>query len=156
MGLWSWLTGAGAAKEVVGGAGKAISNLLDRRWPKKMSEIERFQTVKDIAQIDLSRSDIEVKDVNKAREMWMTFLRTQKIPWAARFLNAIYRPIAGFMALLYLTDKFWAQMVRAFYSGFQWKAIERDPITDAAMTTIILFFFGFRHAAKKKGLTGTG
>lgn len=156
MSFFGWLTGAGATKEVVQGAGKAISNLLDRRWPKKMSETERFQTVKDIAQIDLGRSDIEVQDVNKAREMWMTFLRTQKIPWVTRFLNAMYRPVAGFMALLYLTDKFWAQMVRAFYPGFQWTPIERDPITDAAMTTIILFFFGFRHAAKKKGLTDIG
>lgn len=156
MAFWSWLTGAGAAKEVVNGAGKAISNLLDRRWPKKMSEAERFQTVKDIAQIDLSRSDIEVKDVNKARDMWMTFLRTQKLPWLARFLNATYRPVAGFIALMYLTDKFWSQIVQAFYSEFQWVLIERDPITDAAMTTIILFFFGYRHAAKKKGLTGVG
>lgn len=156
MGLWSWVTGAGAAKEVVNGAGKAVSNVMDRFWPKKMSEAERFQNVKDLAQIDLQRSDVEVKDVNKAREMWMTFLRTQKIPYAARLLNAIYRPIAGFMALLYLTDKFWSQVVQVFYPAFQWAAIERDPLTDAAMTTIILFFFGFRHAAKKKGLTSTG
>lgn len=156
MSFFGLLTGADTAKEFVKGAGKAASNIMDRFWPKKMNEAERIQAVKDIAQIDLERSDVEVKDVNQARQMWMTFLQTQKVPWLARFLNAMFRPVAGFIALMYLTDKFWSQMIRAFYPGFEWTAIVRDPVTDAAVTTIIWFFFGYRHKAKKEGLTNIG
>ena len=156
MSFLATLTGLDTAKDVVNMAGKGISNILDRFIPKKMSDAERLQGVKDIAQIDLERSGVEVKDVNKAREMWMTFLRTQKVPWLARFLNSMFRPTAGFIALMYLTDKFWSQMITAFWPAFQWTLITRDPITDAAVTTIIWFFFGYRHKAKRQGLTNVG
>ena len=155
MGLLNVL-GIEAGKEIVVGAGKAVSNVMDRFWPKKMTEAEKFEKIKAVMDVDLRREGIEVEDVNKAREMWMTFLRTQKLPWLARFLNAIFRPIAGFMALFYLTDKFWSQAVKVFYPSFHWVLIERDPVTDGAVTLIIFFFFGYRHKAKKEGLTSVG
>lgn len=150
------IIGGEVVKETITGVGNGISNLLDRKWPKKMSESERFDKIKDLAQIDLQRSDIEVKDVNKAREMWMTFLRTQKLPWLARFMNAIYRPFCGFMAILYLTDRFWAQVLEQLINGFHWKLIERDPIVDGLLAIVMYFFFGYRQRSKEKGVTEIG
>ena len=144
--------GGGVAESVVKGIGNAANNLLDRFIPKKMSEAEKWEKVKDVMNYETEQGELEVEDVNKAREMWMTFLRTQKIPWPARFLNAIYRPFCGFMAIFYLTDKFWAQVLTQVFPGFQWTPIERDPVTDGLVGVIIYFFFGYRQRSKEKGV----
>lgn len=142
------------AKAVVEGVGSAASNILDRFAPKKISEAEKWDKVKEVLALENQGADIEVKDVNSAREMWMTFLRTQKLPWLARFLNAIYRPVCGFMAIGYLTDKLWGQVLTNLSPGFTWTYIERDPVVDGLVAVIIYFFFGYRQRSKEKAVTG--
>jgi len=149
-GIVSKLTGA---KDVVELAGKGVGNILDRFIPKKMSEEEKWEKVKDAMRYDLTQGKLEIADVNKAREMWMTYLKTQHIPWIASLLNAIYRPFCGFMAIFYLTDKFWAQVLTQLLPNFKWTLIDRDPVTDALIGVIIYFFFGLRQRSKEKNVT---
>ena len=164
MGFFDFLQGntaAGVVKEGLGAVGSGIGNLLDRFWPKKMSEAERTQAVKDMMQYDLEQGKTEVADVNAAREMWMTFLKTQKLPWLPRFMNGMLTPTAGFTALAYLSDKLWVQWLNNILimfgkTQFNWVYITRDPVTDSAMTIIILFFFGYRYKKKQAGITDVG
>jgi hypothetical protein len=142
----------GAAVDLVKAAGNGVGNVLDRFVPKKMSESEKFDKVLEAGRQDLEAGRLEVADVNSAREMWMTFLRTQKVPWAAAFLNAVYRPVAGFVALAYLTDSFWAQVLTQLIDGFAWVPIKRDPVVDGLVAVIIYFFFGYRQRSKEKGV----
>ena len=150
----SKLIGGETAKEIIGGVGAAVNNVLDRFVPKKISEAEKWNKVKDVIALENERAGTEVIDVNKSRDMWMAFLRTQKIPWLPRFLNSMYRPFAGFIALGYLTDGLWAQILTNLIDGFVWIRIERDPIVDGLVAVIIYFFFGYRHKAKDRGITG--
>ncbi|MBW1666860.1 MAG: hypothetical protein JRJ66_02175 [Deltaproteobacteria bacterium] len=155
MPLPAWIAsalGGGAMKETLKAVGGAASNILDRFAPRKMSEAEKWEKVKDVLALETAQADIEVKDVNKAREMWMTFLRTQKVPWVARFMNAIYRPFCGFIAIGYLTDKFWGQVMMNLVPGFKWTYIERDPLVDSLVAVIIYFFFGYRQRSKEKAV----
>lgn len=153
-------TAAGVVKEGLGAVGSGISNLLDRFVPRKMSESEKFQATKEMFRLEVEQGNQEIADVNKAREMYMTVLKTQKLPWIARLLNGTFTPVAGFTALGYLADKFWVQwaynIANIFGKTFQWQFIQRDPVTDAAMTTIILFFFGYRYKKKREGITNVG
>lgn len=146
------MLGGGAVEAVVKGIGKGAGNLLDRWAPKKMSESEKWEKAKDVMNFELESGKVEVQDVNKSRDMWMTFMRTQKIPWLARFLNAMYRPFCGFMAIFYLTDQFWAQLLTQWFSGFAWQPIVRDPVVDALVAVVIYFFFGYRQRSKEKGV----
>lgn len=153
-------TAAGVVKEGLGAIGSGVSNIMDRFWPKKMSEAEKIEATKEMFRLEVEQGKTEIEDVNKAREMYMTILRTQKLPWIARLLNGTFTPIAGFTALGYLADKFWVQwalnIAAIFDATFQWQYITRDPVTDGAMTTIILFFFGYRYKKKKEGITNVG
>jgi len=156
MALPAWLAsafGGNLVKEGVKALGGAASNILDRFVPKKMSEAEKWDKVKEVMALDNQMAATEVQDANKARDMWMTFLRTQKIPWVARFMNATYRPFSGFMALGYLTDKFWGQVLMNLIPSFSWTYIERDPIVDGLVAVIIYFFFGYRQRSKEKAVT---
>lgn len=155
MALPAWIAGAfggEAIKEGMKVLGSAAGNILDRFAPRKMSEAEKWDKLKDVVALETAQADIEVKDVNKAREMWMTFLRAQKIPWPARFLNAIYRPFCGFIAIGYLTDKFWGQVLMNLIPNFKWTYIERDALVDSLVAVIIYFFFGYRQRSKEKGV----
>jgi len=145
---------AGSATEsVVKGIGKGVGSLMNRfGFVEKMSESEKWEKAKDIMGFETEQGKLEVEDVNKSREMWMTFMRTQKMPWVARFLNSIYRPFCGFVAILYLTDQFWAQILEQFISGFQWTLIERDPVVDGLVAVVVYFFFGYRQRSKEKGV----
>jgi hypothetical protein len=159
MPLPAWLAsalGGNVVKEGLKALGGAASNILDRFVPKKMSEAEKWDKAKDIMAYETAQGELEVQDVNKAREMWMTFLRTQKIPWVARFMNAIYRPFCGFMAIGYLTDKFWAQVLMNVIPGYTWTYIDRDPVVDGLVAVVIYFFFGMRQRSKEKSVTGIG
>ena len=70
----------------------------------------------------------------------------------ARFMNAIYRPFCGFIAIGYLTDKFWGQVMMNLVPGFKWTYIERDPLVDSLVAVIIYFFFGYRQRSKEKAV----
>lgn len=160
MGFFDFLSGntaAGVVKEGLGAIGSGVGNILDRWWPKKMSEAEKSEAMKAMFQLEVEQGNQEIADVNKAREMYMTLLKTQPLPWIARLMNGMFTPFAGFTALLYLSDKFWVQFARniaAIFGGtFDWVFISRDPVTDSAMTVIILFFFGYRYKKKKEGIT---
>ena len=80
-------------------------------------------------------------------------MRTQPASWLVRNMNGALRPFAGWVALLYLTEKMWGQLLTQYVDGFTWIAIPRDPIIDFAMTGILAFFFGFRQRAKEKAVT---
>jgi len=153
-------TAAGVVKEGLGAVGSGIGNILDRFFPKKMSDLERIEAAKEMFKLEVEQGNQEVADVNSARDMYMTVLRTQKLPWIARFLNGTFTPFAGYTALLYLSDKFWVQflgnIVGLFNVTFPWVPIQRDPVTDGAMTVIILFFFGYRYKKKQQGITDVG
>jgi len=150
---WPVLAKVLGGGDVAAAVGKGVGNVMDRFWPKKLSEAEKFDKVKAIAEIGLKESGMEIEDVNTARQMAMTEMSTQKAPWIARLLNTTFRPIAGFMALFYLTDKFWSQVIIVIKPDFVWTLITRDPVTDLMMSGIIGFFFGFRQRTKEKGLT---
>lgn len=156
MVLPAWLTGAsaGIVKEGFKAVGSGVSNLLDRFAPKKMSEAEKWSAAKDRLDYEIETGKLEISDVNKAREMYMTFLRTQKVPWIARLMNSIYRPFCGFMAILYLTDKLWSQILTQLFNGFTWTLIARDPWADGMVACIVYFFFGYRQRSKEKGVAG--
>jgi len=129
---------------------------MDRFWPKKLSEAEKWEKAKDLLTFETEQGKLEVEDVNKARDMWMTFLQTQSLPWLARFMNGIYRPFCGFTAILYLTDQFWAQLLTQYIPDFYWTPIKRDPVVDALVAVIIYFFFGYRQRSKEKGVGNVG
>jgi hypothetical protein len=85
-------TAAGVVKAGAGAVGKGVSNILDRWWPKKLSELERLTAYSEALSISEASTD-------SAREMFMTELRTQKQPWVIRFLNGLVRPLGGLGAL---------------------------------------------------------
>lgn len=157
--MFGWIANklsGGAVESVVKGIGSGIGNVMDRFWPKKLSEAEKWEKAKDMMAFETDQGKLEVADVNKARDMYMTFLRTQKIPWLARFVNAMYRPFCGYMAIGYLTDRFWAQVLEQFIESFRWTLIERDPVVDGLVAVIIYFFFGYRQRTKEKGVGNAG
>lgn len=145
--------GLGAIGGIAKGINDIAGNVMDRFWPKKMNEKEK---VNAMLQHDQVLAQTEVQDVNKAREMWQTFLMTQKLPWLPRFLNGMYRPTAGFFALFYLTDRFWGPLLTQYVDGFTWVPIERDVWIDGMVAVIIYFFFGYRHKAKTEGVSNVG
>jgi hypothetical protein len=85
-------TAAGIVKAGAGAVGKGVSNILDRWWPKKLSELERLDAYSKALSISEASTD-------SARQMFMTELRTQKQPWLIRFLNGMVRPLGGLGAL---------------------------------------------------------
>lgn len=130
--------------DVVKDIGKGVGNLLDRKWPKKMSQKESADLFMAKIDKDIEQGKIAADSVADARKMFMVELRTQKQPWLVRSLLGIYRPIAGFAAL-------WV----AFYPYFRTFWPETLPVVAlkqyefigvmAVVTTIIIFFFGSAH-----------
>ena len=100
----------------------------------------------------LSEADIlDAEDLKSACELAMVQMRTQKASWLIRQMNGALRPFAGWIALAYLTEKMWGQLLTQ-YTNIEWLEIPRDPVIDFCMTGILAFFFGFRQRAKEKSV----
>lgn len=85
-------TAAGVVTAGAEAVGKGVGNILDRWWPKKLSELERITAISEAMRLSEASTD-------SAREMFMTELRTQKQPWVIRFLSGLVRPFGGLGAL---------------------------------------------------------
>lgn len=148
MGFWGWLTGAGAAKEVVTGAGKAVSNVMDRWWPKKMSQKETAEMFLERLDRDIDRDKMTLGDITNARKMFMVEMQTQKQPWIVRSLLGIYRPFAGFVALWVVFYPWFRALLNEWFT-WNLPKVELEQIIYLAIigvaTTILVFFFGSAH-----------
>jgi len=145
MALPAWLT-FGAVKDIVTGVGKGVGSVLDRiGWTEKMSEEKKFDKI-------LSILDVDMKDTAGARELLMKEMSTQKLPWIVRLINGAYRPIGGYMSLMYLFESVWSQWINQF-DFFHWTVSKHDPVIDFCALSIVAFFFGLRQRSKEKAVT---
>lgn len=82
----------------------------------------------------------------------MIEMQTQKLPWIVGLLNGVFRPLAGYMALLYLFEGTIAQALNQF-AFFNWEVTIHNVTTDGCALAIIGFFFGLRQRSKEKAVT---
>ena len=153
MGILGTLLGTDGAVNAAKLAGSAVSNIMDRFVPKKMSESEKWGAVKDQMAHEKDVYGLEVTDVNKARDMYIALLKNQKLPWFIVWINALYRPWAGVMAIMYLFDKVWSQWLLNIWPTFSYIPVDRDVVVDAVAGLIVGFFFGMRQLSKQRGTT---
>ena len=150
MGLLDIFTGgsATAVTSAVQTVGKAAGNVMDRFWPKKMSEREKAEVFLEKIDKDIDRDKMSIQDIADARKMFMVELRTQKQPWLIRFMLGLLRPLAGFCALWVA---FYPYFRALFNEWFKWHLPEVDLpqvkflAVMGVVTTIIVFFFGSAH-----------
>ena len=137
---------------MVEAVGKGVGSLMNRLgFTEKLSEAEKIDKTIELIRATNETDKLDAEDLKSAREMAMVQMRTQKASWLIRQMNGALRPFAGWMALAYLTEKMWGQLLTQ-YSAIEWLAITRDPIIDFCMTGILAFFFGFRQRAKEKSV----
>lgn len=150
MSFWSALMGE-PVKEVIKGVGEVAGNILDRTgFTKKMSEQEKAIHIKEILEIEVKGEEQELKDVQSARQMAIIQLQTQKASWLVRQLNGAFRPVAGWISLLYLTNEMWQPILHSLVPTYVIIQIQRDSVVDGVLGGIIAFFFGFRMRSKEK------
>lgn len=144
--IWDFFSGntaAGVVEAGAGAVGKGVSNILDRVWPKKLSELERLTAISEAMKLSEASTD-------GARQMFMTELRTQKQPWLIRFLNGLVRPLGGLGALGIEFFNILAPNLAVWLDA----PLQRIPITveeHLVLGAIIAFYFGSR---LKETLTG--
>lgn len=133
--------------------GRGVGSLMNRLgFTEKLSEAEKIDKTIELIRATNETDKLDADDLKSARDMAIAQMRTQPASWLVRQLNGALRPVAGWMALLYLTEKAWSQILTQ-YTGIDWIPIPRDPIIDFCMTGILAFFFGFRQRAKEKAVT---
>lgn len=145
---WTILGGQAvtAAERLVNGVGKGLGSLMNRvGWTEKLAEGERWDKM-------IEASELAFKDVDSARQMLMIEMQTQKLPWFVRAMNGFFRPMAGYMSLLYLFEHTIAEALNQF-SFFNWSITTHSPVTDGCALAIIGFFFGLRQRSKEKAIT---
>lgn len=149
LGFLGKVFGSGIAESI----GNAAGSLMDRLgFTKKMSDAEKVQATIAMLEATYATDKLDAEDLKSAREMAMAQMRTQPASWIVRQMNGALRPFAGWVALIYLTEKLWRPLVM-HYAGVDMPEITRDPIIDFCMTGILAFFFGFRQRAKEKSVT---
>lgn len=132
--------------------GRGVGSLMNRiGLTEKMSEAEKIDKTIDLIRATNESDKLDADDLKSAREMAMAQMRTQKASWLIRQMNGALRPFAGWVALLYLTEKLWRPML-AYHFNVVIAQIDRDPVIDFCMTGILAFFFGFRQRAKEKSV----
>jgi len=132
--------------------GRGVGSLMSRLgFTVKMSEAEKVDKTIELIRATNETDKLDAEDLKSAREMAMVQMRTQQASWIVRQMNGALRPFAGWIALIYLTEKMWGPLL-AQYTSVTWFGIERDPIIDFCMTGILAFFFGFRQRAKEKSV----
>lgn len=137
--------GGDTAKAIGKGAGSVMNRF---GFTEKMSDAQKAEEVKNILALEIKGDAQQIGDVNKAREMAIVQMQTQKASWFVRQLNGALRPFAGWIALLYVTDKFWGPVLDSMFKAYTYTAIPRDAMIDGIMAGILGFFFGFRHLSK--------
>lgn len=153
LGFLGKIFGSGAA-EVLKPIGQAAGSIMNRLgFTEKMSESEKVQGTIALLRATYETDKLDAEDLRSAREMAMAQMRSQPASWLVRNMNGALRPFAGWVALVFLTEKMWGQLLTQYVDAFVWIAIPRDPIVDFAMTGILAFFFGFRQRAKEKSVT---
>lgn len=153
LGFLGKLFGSGAA-EILKPIGAAAGSIMNRLgFTEKMSEAEKVSATIAMLEATVETDKLDAADLKSARELAIVQMRTQPASWLVRNMNGALRPFAGWVALVYLTEKMWGQLLTQYVDAFTWVAIPRDPIVDFAMTGILAFFFGFRQRAKEKSVT---
>jgi hypothetical protein len=153
---WGFLTKilSGGVGELASSVGRGVGSVMDRLgFVEKMSEAAKMDYTIELIKATNETDKLDAEDLKSAREMAMIQMKTQKASWLVRQMNGALRPFAGWVALVYLTEKMWGQLLTQYVEAFTWIAIPRDPIVDFAMTGILAFFFGFRQRAKEKSVT---
>ena len=148
MAWWSILGGTAvtAAERLVTGVGKGVGSVLNRvGWTEKLSDKEKWSMLIEMGNLDQ-------KDADMAREVFMTEMKTQKLPWFVRFFNGMFRPLCGYASMLYLFEPIWAQAINQF-ALFHWEATAHNAVTDLCALSIVGFFFGLRQRSKEKAVT---
>jgi hypothetical protein len=136
-------TAAGVVEAGAGAIGKGVSNILDRWWPKKLSELERLQAIAKAMELSEASTD-------GARQMFVAEMKTQKQPWLIRLLNGLVRPLGGLGALGIEFFNILAPNLSNWLDG----EFIRVPLTTEehlVLGAIIAFYFGSR---LKETLTG--
>lgn len=158
-----------------------LGGVLDRIWPKKMTEEERAEAGKQFRRLLMEEKGQEIQDVISARAMAMK--EAENAPYAVRLIRGLFRPYAG-----YLTVTVWASTVAVrFYAAFHSWAAAGFPAADgppaakalagdgplagggppdlAALLTgwdfgvimlVLGFFFGTRSFEKTQGVQNRG
>ena len=142
-----------AVKDVVASVSNGVGGLMDRvGFTKKMSESEKVEKTIQIIKATTEANELDVEDLKSAREMAIVQMQTQKASFITRFLNGTLRPVAGWFALIAITNKVWGQMFTQMFETFTWEPIVFSPMENMALTGILAFFFGFRQRSKEKGV----
>ena len=137
---------------IVESVGKGVGSLMNRLgFTEKMSESEKVDKTIELIKVTNESDKLDAEDLKSARELAIVQMQTQPASWIVRQMNGALRPFAGWLSLLYLTEKMWGQLLTQ-YTSIQWAGIPRDPIIDFCMTGILAFFFGFRQRAKEKNV----
>lgn len=137
---------AKAAGDLIGKVGTGV---LDRFWPKKLTEAEKAANAMEMVKLTMESDKADFSDRDSARQMYMTEMRTQKQPWIIRLFNGFIRPYGGAGAL---TVFFWNMVAPRFGQP----RIEYSTQELAVIILIIGFYFGGRMKAKAQGVTGVG
>jgi len=148
LGFLAKIMGSGVVEVVGRGVGSLMSRL---GFTEKMSEREKVDMTIELIKATNETDKLDAEDLKSAREMAMVQMRTQSASWVVRQMNGLLRPFAGWLALAYLTERMWSQILINYFQ-FAWVPIPRDPVVDFCMTGILAFFFGFRQRAKEKSV----
>lgn len=155
MSVLTKLFGADAAiKEVVTSVGNGVGGLMDRvGFTKKMSEAEKMTKTLDFFEKTIQDKQLTKEDIDSARKMAIVQMQTQKAGFITRILNGTLRPVAGYMALISVTNKIWGQFCEQVIPNFKWEPITFTMEEYAIMGGILTFFFGLRQMSKQKGVS---
>jgi len=140
-----------ALKDTLKSVGSGLGSLMDRAgFVKKMSEAEKIEKSIDLIKATTESDQLDAEDLKSAREMAIVQMNTQKAGFVVRGLNGTLRPVAGWFALIAITNKVWGQMLSQAIPAFSWSPITFDPMESLCLSGILAFFFGFRQRSKEK------
>ncbi len=150
MAFWSFFQGK-AVSEVITSVGKGAGNVLDRMgYTTKMSDSDKIEKQIELIKATSKLDELDTEDLKSARELAIHQLNTQPASWLVRNLNGALRPVAGWIALMAITDKWWGQVLAKLIDGFSWVPIEATPVEEFIIGGILAFYFGFRQRSKEK------
>lgn len=152
----------------VGSVADLLGGVLDRIWPKRMTEEERAEAGKQFRRLLMEEKAQEIQDVISARAMAMK--EAENAPFAVRLVRGLLRPYAGYVAV-----NVWASTVAVrFYAALKpWAeagfpagegSTARAPGLAGLLTTwdygvimlVLGFFFGTRSFEKNTGVQNRG
>ena len=157
------MIGIGAAIEGVGKVADVVGGVMDRFWPKQMTEGEKATATKELRRVLMEEKVQEISDVISARAMAMK--EAEGAPYMVRIIRGLFRPYAG-----YVVVTIWASTVAVrFYAAVNsWAAASftasKAPDLAALLTgydfgvimLVLGFYFGTRSFEKTKGVQNRG